>query len=328
LNGRDFDLVVLGEINPDIIVTAKDPNPVFGQVERVVDEIRLTIGSSAAIMACGAARLGLRTGFYGVVGNDPLGRFVLEAIADHGVDVSACDMDPVRPTGATVVLAAPHDRAMLTAMGTIDALNVDNVPASLLERAHHIHISSYFLQRAGRAKFPAFLAAARRRGITTSFDCNWDPDEKWNSGIAAMFPVTDVFLPNTVEARRLTGLDDDMAAAHELVRRGGVRRTPQTSRIDGRGLVVAIKQGSEGALAVAGDQALHRSALPVRVVETSGAGDSFDAGFLAAWLDGGSLDDALALGIACGSLSTEQIGGTAGQPTLDEARAALAAGHL
>ena len=112
---RDIDVLVVGEINPDIVIADPDPVPVFGEVERVVGSIGMTVGSSSAIFACGAARLGLRIAFCGVVGDDAFGRFMLDAMAERGIDVSACVVDPHRPTGATVILTSGRDRAMLTA---------------------------------------------------------------------------------------------------------------------------------------------------------------------------------------------------------------------
>ena len=103
-DGRDLDLLVIGELNPDVIVLGAPERPAFGQAETLVDAISLTVGSSSAIMACGAARLGLRVGFAGIVGDDDLGRFMLRALADRGVDVGACLVDATRPTGASVIL--------------------------------------------------------------------------------------------------------------------------------------------------------------------------------------------------------------------------------
>jgi sugar/nucleoside kinase (ribokinase family) len=316
-----LDLLVLGEINPDIIVASDDPTPVFGQAEKIVAEVRLTIGSSASIVACGAARLGLRTGFYGVVGADPFGRLMLDAMASRGIDVSSCVVDPSRPTGASVVLTSGRDRAILTAIGTIDALDVSRVPTDLLTRARHIHVSSYFLLRASRQKLPAFLRSARQAGITTSLDCNWDPDERW-TGIEEVLPAVDVFLPNAAEACNLTRLNDPLEAAHKLMTLGMQSRQP-IQGAESPGLAVVVKLGAEGALAVRGDEVVHRPAIPVEVVDTTGAGDSFDAGFLAGWLTNEPLADAVAFGIACGSLSTRQLGGTEAQPTVDEVRAVL-----
>ena len=307
--GRDLDLLVLGEVNPDIVVRAADPRPVFGQVERWVDGIDLVIGSSSVIFACGAARLGLRTAFAGVVGDDALGRFMLGAMAERGLEISAVRIDPHLPTGASVILSAASDRAILTAPGTIPRLRVADVPDALVARARHLHAGSFFLLDAARPDLPGFFAAARAAGATTSFDCNWDPREAWDGGIRALLAETDVFLPNAAEATGITGVDDVEAAARALAALG-----PR---------VVAVKLGAEGALAVTAEgDAARCPALAVDPVDTTGAGDSFDAGFLAGWLAGRPLGACLALGVACGSLSTRGVGGTAAQPTLAEAEAA------
>jgi sugar/nucleoside kinase (ribokinase family) len=313
--GRDLDLLVLGEVNPDVVVRAADPRPTFGQVERWVDAIELVIGSSSVIFACGAARLGLRVAMAGVVGNDALGLFMLGAMAERGIETAAVRIDPAVPTGASVVLSGPTDRAILTAPGTMSLLRVADVPPALVARARHLHVGSFFLLDAARPDLPALFAAARAGGATTSLDCNWDPRDAWDGGIRALLAETDVFLPNAAEATRLTGIADVEAAARALVALG-----PR---------IVAVKLGADGALAVTTDGAAARSpALAVDPIDTTGAGDSFDAGFLAGWLAGRPLAACLALGVACGSLSTRGVGGTAAQPTLAAAEAAARAAGL
>ncbi len=307
--GRDLDLLVLGEVNPDVIVRAVDPRPSFGQVERWVDAIELVIGSSSVIFACGAARLGLRTAIAGVVGDDPLGRFMLAAMAAHGLETAAVRIDPDVPTGASVILSGPSDRAILTAPGTMPLLRVADVPAALLARARHVHVGSVFLLDRARPDLPALFRTARAQGSTTSLDCNWDPRETWDGGVRALLAETDVFLPNAVEATRIAGVADVATAAHALAALGA--------------RVVVVKLGAEGALAVTADGGLVRCRAPdLAPVDTTGAGDSFDAGFLAGWLAGRPIAACLALGVACGSLSTRGVGGTAAQPTLAEAEAA------
>jgi sugar/nucleoside kinase (ribokinase family) len=307
----DVDILVIGEINPDVVVRDADPRPAFGQVERYVDQIDLVIGSSAAIFACGAARLGLRVAFVGVVGGDAFGRFMLEAMAGRGVDVAACRVELGVPTGASVILSSAADRAILTARGTVPLVRAGDVPPGLLGRARHVHVGSYFLLDALRPDLPALFAAARAGGATTSLDCNWDPAGTWDGGLRATLAETDVFLPNEAEATRITGIADTGAAAAALAAWG-----PR---------IVAVKRGAAGALAVTADgERWDAAPLPVVVADTTGAGDSFDAGFLAGLLTGRPVSDALALGIACGSLSTRRAGGTAAQPTLAEAEAALA----
>jgi sugar/nucleoside kinase (ribokinase family) len=312
---RDFDLLVVGEVNADVIVRAADPRPVFGQVERWVDGIDLVIGSSSVIFACGAARLGLRVAMVGIVGDDAMGRFMLASMAERGIDTSAILVDPRVPTGASVILASATDRAILTAPGTMPLLRVADVPPPLVGKARHVHVGSVFLLDAARADLPALFRAARAAGVTTSFDTNWDPRDVWDGGVRALLAETDVFLPNAGEATRIAGEADVEVAARALVALGA--------------RVVAVKLGPEGALAVTADGVTARCpALPVEPIDTTGAGDTFDAGFLAGWLAGRPLGACLALGVACGSLSTGGIGGTAAQPTLPEAEAAARAAGL
>jgi sugar/nucleoside kinase (ribokinase family) len=301
-----LDLVVLGDCNPDLLVTGA-VTPAFGQVERIVDDARLVIGGSAAITACGAARLGLRTALIGVVGDDFLGRFMREAVADVGVDVSAVAVDGDRPTGISVVLVRSEDRAILTALGTIPELSADGVDRAMLREARHVHVSSYFLQHALRAELPSLLSEAKAMGATASVDPNWDPREEWDGGLLEALRYVDVLFANAEEVRRIAGEEDLELAARTIAEHG-----PQ----------VVVKLGADGALAVRGADVIRAAALRVDVADTVGAGDSFDAGFLAGFLSGRPLESSLALACACGSLSAREAGGTAAQPTLAEAMSA------
>lgn len=308
---REVDLLVLGDCNPDLVLTGENVAPAFGQVERLVDDAQLTIGGSAGIMACGAARLGLRTAFVGVVGDDLFGRFMIDALNERGVDTDGIVVDPGAHTGLTVVLSRPGDRAILTFPGTIGALSADQVDTGLLASARHVHVASYFLQPSLAAGLPRLFDQARAAGAATSIDPNWDPDELWDGGLRDLLGVTDVFLPNAEEAMRIADRTTTEQAASALAELGPL---------------VAVKLGAEGAMAT------RRGTGPIRCaalsgtepVDTIGAGDSFDAGFLSGLLHGWSTRWALALGSACGSLSTRAIGGTPAQPTLDEAQDALA----
>jgi sugar/nucleoside kinase (ribokinase family) len=167
-----WDVLVLGELNADVVVSGGDVEPAFGEVERIAERAALTIGASGAIFACAAARLGLRVGYVGVVGDDPVGRFMLGALAERGVDVGLCRTDPSLPTGLSVILTRPHDRAIITALGTTEALVADDVPAAALAATRHLHVASLYLQHGLRPGVPALFAAARRAGATTSLDTN------------------------------------------------------------------------------------------------------------------------------------------------------------
>ena len=303
----DFDLLVLGDANPDLVLRG-DVRPEFGQVEKLVDEARLVVGGSGAIMACGAARLGLTTSFCGVVGDDVFGRFMVDALQSSGVDTRALRVIDRASTGLSVILSEGQDRAILTFPGSIGDLSARDVDLDLLGGARHLHASSYFLQRGLRAGLPGLFREAHRAGATTSVDPNWDPEERWDGDLLELLAETDVFLPNAAEARAIVGVDDVDAAARSLAERARA---------------VAVKCGPEGALAVEGTETVRSEALSEEVVDMIGAGDSFDAGFIAARIEGWPLARCLDVAAACGSLSTRGIGGTAAQPTMREVLAAL-----
>jgi sugar/nucleoside kinase (ribokinase family) len=307
----EFDLLVLGDVNPDLVLWGGDVVPAFGQAEHLVDEAELVIGGSGGILACAAARLGLRVALAGVVGADLFGGFMREQLAARGVDTRGVSVDPHRPTGVTVVLSGPIDRGMLTMTGTIADLRAELVDPELVRSSRHLHVSSYFLQRGLTPDLPDLFDLAHAGGATTSVDPNWDPAETWDGGLLDLLDRTDVLLPNVMEATRLARTSDLADAARRLA---------------ARARLVPVKTGAEGAVAAEGERIVRSPAVPVSVVDTTGAGDSFDAGFLAAWLDGAPLERALAVANACGALSTRAVGGTAAQPTMAEAARALEGG--
>ena len=201
---KDIDILVVGEINPDLILSANGLAPAFGQQETLVDEMNLVIGSSSAIFACGAARLGLKVVMAGVVGDDFFGRFMLEALTGLGVDVAAVQVVKGWQTGASVILDNGSDRAILTYPGAIASLSADDVDRRLLGRSKHVHVASYFLQTALQPGLPEFFSACKELNISTSLDTNWDPVQRW-AGVKELLSVTDIFFPNEMEAMAFTG---------------------------------------------------------------------------------------------------------------------------
>ena len=305
-----IDVLVIGDANPDLLL-AGDTVPRFGQAEQLLDSAGLVLGGSAAIVACGLARLGVRTALAAVVGDDQFGVVVLEQLRAAGVDVSAVATDPGRPTGLSVVLSQPHDRAILTLPGTIPTLTADAVRDSWRRlRPRHVHIASYFLQPELASALPALLDEFAESGTTISLDTNWDPAERW-SGLGEVLRRVDLFLPNREEALAiasavqglpLSDLDVAGAALSEL------------------GCRIVVKAGAEGGLAFEhGRRVAAAPGLVLEVVDTTGAGDSFDAGYLAAYLDAaGDESDRLRWAAVAGSLSVRARGGTGAQATRSE----------
>ena len=318
-----YDLVVLGDANPDVIVRGAPEALTFGQAEREVVGAHLTLGGSGALMAHAAARLGLRTAFVGLVGADRAGDLVLGMLSDGGVDVSGVTRDPDANTAMTVIFVRPDgDRAMLTFPGALSTFGLEHIDARVLERSRHVHAASVFLQPRLTAALASLLGGAREAGAVTSVDTNDDPSGRWAFDREALLPVVDYLLPNEREAVALafgpSGHDDALAAARSLAKFGPC---------------VVVKCGAAGAFAVDAGPSLQRAALDApadalvgEIVDTVGAGDSFDAGFVAGLSQGLDLRNALRLAVASGALSVRGVGGADRQP--DRVEVARLAEHV
>lgn len=304
-----FDILVLGELNADLIMRG-DLEPAWAQAEKLIDDAMITLGSSSAIFACGAARLGLKVAFVSVIGDDLLGHYCRDTLAAAGVDTSAVVVDPAQRTGMTIILQKPDDRAMFTFVGTIAALTPALIDPALLANTRHVHVGAYWLQQGLHAGLAEIFAQARRHGATTSLDTNWDPSERW-SGLDLLLAETDLLLPNDAEATAIASVLAGRALSAEQAFDLLATRVP----------LLALKQGSAGASAAQGSRRVTAAPVTVQVVDAVGAGDSFDAGFVCAYLQGWDLERCLQLAVACGSLSTRAAGGTAAQPTFAEAAA-------
>lgn len=295
-----FDVMLASDQCVDLLVRG-DVRPRFGQAEQLVDGYALEIGGSANLFACQAAKLGLRVGLIGVVGEDPFGRILLDLLGAQGPNLERLRVDPSVPTGLGLHLTEPDDRAILTVAGSIDATEPGDLPAEPETLCRHWHLASFYLLTRLRPAWPDYLARARAAGITVSLDTNWDPAERWD-GVRDILPLCDLFLPNEEELRRISGRADMAEGARELSRLGPL---------------VVVKRGAAGALVAQGGEVVAEAPAPhlrAPVVDAVGAGDSFDAGFLWGWLAGKPLDDCLRRAQACAAATLAAAGGTASQP--------------
>jgi sugar/nucleoside kinase (ribokinase family) len=304
-----FDLLVVGDINPDVIVRGAPRELAFGQAEQLAEGAVLGLGGSAAIAACGGARLGLRTAIVGAVGDDAAGGLALDELARGGVDTSSVRVVVAADTGLTVHFMSHDDRAMITSRGALDELEAAAVPAGLVAASRHLHAASFYLQPRLAPGLRDLFESAHAAGVTTSLDLNWDPDERWQGGLSELLPAVDILFVNAAEAAGVSGASDPAVAATVLAARGPLP---------------VIKLGAAGALAHDGCRLVHVDAPATSVVDSVGAGDSFDAGFLCGRLSGWTVSRSLALGVVCGSLSTRAIGGVRAQPGRAEAEAVMA----
>jgi len=302
-------ILVIGELNVDLIVSGLGTLPALGQ-EIVAETLRTVLGSSSAICAAGLARLGATVDLLGQVGADYYGRFVTDELQRLGVGTQRIIRDDVVPTGVTISLTYPEDRALLTYLGAIALLRVEDIDTTILTEYCHLHVGSYFLQKGLQSGLPDLFRSAHRAGLTVSLDTGWDPDQRWGDGVLlALLEKVDLFLPNETESCAIAGVDDVTQAMRDLGKRARV---------------VAVKRGPEGAMAIHEGQIAHSPGFQINAVDATGAGDSFDAGFIFAYLvERQPVAEALRFANACGALCATGYGGTAAQPTLRQVQEML-----
>jgi sugar/nucleoside kinase (ribokinase family) len=293
LSDERLDCLVAGDVNADLIINGAPE--VEYNAEKLAQGMELTLGGSSSITAYNLARLGVKTGFLGVVGRDLFGDFVVNALASATVNVDALHRDVREKTGLTVWLSQEMRRAGITYPGTIASLCAAHFKREDLQRCRHLHVGHYFLLTGFHPDAATVFRQAKELGITTSLDCNYDPANEWKSHIADVLRYTDVFFPNEEEACRLTGTRSAEAAAAELARLAGT---------------VAVKLGGEGVLVYSNGSRFHRAALAVDVVDTTGAGDSFNAGYLSQFVQGADAGACVEAGLAAAARCISRVGGT------------------
>lgn len=291
---RRFDVTIAGELNLDLILYGV-PEEIPHERELLTSDLNLTLGSSSAIVAHNLSSLGSRVGFLSCVGSDSFGELAMARLAAARVDVSQVSILPGRKTGLTVIMQRDSWRNMLTYPGTISDLKLEDLDLEYLSSARHFHLSSFYLQRGLQAGAPMLLEKMKSAGLTTSLDCNDDPDDRWQGGIHHALKQVDIFLPNAREAMLITRTQDARSAGKDLA-----QVVP----------LVVVKLGAEGAIAYRGEETWSSPALKLEVVDPVGAGDSFNAGFLHEYLKGSDVQTCLTAGNLAGALSVTRAGGT------------------
>jgi sugar/nucleoside kinase (ribokinase family) len=291
----ELDISIAGEINLDLILYGL-PASIPMERELLATDFKVTLGSSSAILAHNLATLGAKVGFITRIGSDELGVIAIDRLAASGVDLSKVvrSKGPTA-TGVTVLLPHENTRHILTYPGTMAEMTRADLDFDYLARARHFHLSSLFLQRGLHPDLPQLFRDLKRVGLTLSLDTNDDPDDQWNGVLSELLDLIDILLPNEAEACRIAHRDTLDEALAWLS-----RHVP----------IVAVKRGSYGTLIQRGAERIVVDPVTVQPVDTIGAGDSFNAGFLSAWLSGCDLQSCGIAGNIAGSLSTLCPGGT------------------
>ena len=303
--GIKFDVIVVGELNVDLIMNRIDRFPEIGK-EVLADAMTLTLGSSSAIFASNLSTLGSSVTFAGKVGNDNFGDIVISSLKAKGVDTQHIIHTPSQSTGVTIVLNFQEDRANITYPGAMHLLTLKDISEKMLNGCRHLHVSSLFLQEGLKKDIVILFKKAKELGLTTSIDPQWDPSEKWDIDLKNLLPAVDVFMPNAKELMAITGsssLEQALSEASKF----------QTTCV--------IKNGGDGAYLWDGHAMQHQPAfINKEVVDSIGAGDSFDAGFVHAFLQKKTWKACLECGALMGAVNTTRAGGTGAFENLDKVK--------
>lgn len=287
-----------GDVNIDVIIPDVSCIPPNGQ-EWEVPIMKTITGGGAALFTLGLGKLGLHPVFKGTVGDDCYGHYILETFQERNIDISLLHMEKEKGTGVSLSFTNQKDRSFLTYRGVNEDLDIGNIMIEEVKLARHIHMTSY----AGTKNHEQYLALLKRvkqeTDATVSFDVGWDDTGEWNQGICELFPYIDVLFMNETESIHYGRKETAREAAEEFAK-------------DCK--IVVIKLGKAGSLAVSGGMYYEKSGYSIEVVDTTGAGDSFNAGFIYGFLQGLSIDDALCCGNGCGALSCTGLGGNTAFP--------------
>jgi sugar/nucleoside kinase (ribokinase family) len=291
---KTFDITIAGELNLDLILYGL-PAEMQTERELLASDFRATLGSSSAIVAHNTATIGARVAFTTLVGIDDFGRIAIDRLRAAGVDTSHTIRHDTVATGVTILLPHGDQRHILTYPGTIAELTIADLDFDFLVQARHFHLSSLYLQRGLHAGLPDLLRRLKQAGLTISLDTNDDPENRWGAPLAEVLPFVDVFMPNEDEICRMAKCDNLDDAIQSLA-----VKIP----------TIVVKRGRCGARVYEQDRAVDVAPVSVVPVDTIGAGDSFDAGFLRAYLLSKDMITCARAGNITGALSTQASGGT------------------
>lgn len=292
-------VVCVGIVVADVWGRPIDDQPEHGRL-MLVDDMGMGIGGCAANTGLGLAKMTVDTAIIGKVGDDGFGRFVREAMADEGIDISGIKVTAEKSTSATMIMIdSGGERTFIHCIGANATMRPEDIDMGLVGGAEILHF-------AGALVMPGFdgepaasvMKAAQEAGTTTALDVVWDDTGRWMELLAPVLPYTDIFLPSFSEAVEITGKDTPQEAA-EVLMDHGVK-------------TVALKLGEDGCYVRTVEQEVTVPAFEVEVIDGTGSGDAFVAGFLLGTLAGWELEDVARMANAVGALCVTAPGTTTG----------------
>ncbi|AGK98480.1 carbohydrate kinase family protein [Clostridium pasteurianum] len=295
-----YDVITIGDINPDLVFAGIEKLPGAGE-EKQVDNMFLKLGGGAALCAAGLAKLGMNISFNSVVGNDLYGKFLISEMNKLNIDTSHINVLKENSTGITVALTNSKNRTFITYKGSNGKLDFNKINGNYLKQAKHVHLTGYCKET--HDSFIKIVKMAKENNLTASLDVGWDDTGEWDSRIFNIISLVDIFLPNETEALHYCRCSKVEDALDKLTYYGNL---------------VVIKLGSSGSIAKVNNKLYRKQAYKVDTVDTTGAGDSFNAGFIYSYLNNYGIEQCLSIANACGALSTTGFGGNTSFPNIEK----------
>jgi len=308
-----IDVFCVGQLVCDILVS-----PVTGVDFTVdtqdVDTISMKPGGDCLNTAAALSKLGCKVAFSGKIGDDMMGGFLKNTLIDSGIDIRSLSVAKTEGTSSVIVAVNPAgERTFLYCSGANGTFGYEDIDLSLIGQAKAVHVGGTFklplFDGAGAARL---FKAAKDAGKQTSMDNTWDVTGRWLDTIRPCFPYLDYYMPSYGEARLIAGCDGPEEIAGRLLAEGVSH--------------VVLKMGRRGGFYKDADQKFYFPAFDVPVKDTTGAGDCFVAGFLAALLRREPPEDAARLAAACSAFCIQSLGATAGVPDMETLEGFLSSG--
>lgn len=284
----------------DLVFASLPFYPQLGQ-EAYAGKFDLSLGGSAPHVSVGLSRLGLKVALVSLVGTDFLGQWALAQLRESGIETKLVRTSATEKTNLTVAISYGVERAFVTYLADDPSLLLEELDWDTLASARLLHVAGFY----GFERQQSLFEKARSFGLMLSWDVGWMAVREHASDIRHLLPLVDIFLPNEAEIKALTDEGNIEAAL---------------AKIANQKTLTVVKLGEKGALAFNTKmrQIIHQPGIPVEVIDTTGAGDAFAAGFIFGYLMNRPVETCLLYGNICGALSTTRLGGTAGLPRKEE----------
>lgn len=293
-------VLIIGNVNPDIVLIDVNEYPQMGQ-ELWINDCKVVMGGGAGNCSIDLSKLGCSTYLLSKVGTDFFGKFLLEGFNKYNVNTQFVQVNEKIMTGMSIAITKKKERSFISFKDKQSHINFNNMSDNDLQRFSHVHLMGY--NKKNSNSYIEFCKRVKALNISISADVGWDSTEKWDSSILNFLKEVDIFIPNEVEAKNYSGKENKIDALDFL-----------SNYVD----TIVIKLGGNGCIAKSKGKFFKKSSFNVQTIDTIGAGDAFDSGFIYAYINGMDIEKCLDYANTCGAISTTLYGATDAFPTLEQ----------